>query len=577
MKSHIKLNERGHFHIVVALLVIALVGVAGVKVYQDSTHAASECTATVTTGSRLSCVPEAQQMVNAVLAYNYINNNSKTTINSWSVSKLKSDGTFDVVNNNFGKLNSPYNDNGVDAAWVKKIQSGVDASNGLVAKGYGGVDLKPNGAPAVSGNVDLKTWVALCLATGKINSSGDSNTVDSTDYVGGKASGSKQIMWYVRSYMRTGITAASNADCSAIEKQPVTTPPPTSGAPVISAVGNTGISTTSEKITWTTNEASTTVVEYGTTSYDKTATMAGTTESHSVTLTGLAAKTTYDYEVLSEANGKTTTSAGHVFTTEAASTGGGGGGGTGVSLASCAQGNPVLMHGGNTGPLALDGGKYNLNLNEWGSGNAYSICTNGGNNVDFRIDTSSINQTGGAPGAYSDLFYGDGSGQDTSGSGLPLQASAMTGGGVVTSDYGTNTTGTSGGNKWDDAYDIWFNPSKNSGDSVNGLGDLEMMVWLNHNGGASPAGSEVRQNVNIGGITYNVWDNTGTVSYVIANPVEQVTNLDIGLLAADAVSHHYGNDGGMTGNWYLLDVQAGFEVWNNVTGLTANNFSVSVK
>jgi hypothetical protein len=348
----------------------------------------------------------------------------------------------------------------------------------------------------------------------------------------------------------------------------------------IQNVGPTAISATSEKVTWTTTKAATGEFQYGkTTAYTVTDKNATASTTHNFTISGLAAGTVYDYKVTSTASGKTVTATGK-FTTETASSGGTNGGGSGggggaTTFGSCAT---TLAHGGSTS-TSLDGGKYNMNLDEWDSSNAFSICSD--SNVGFKITSNSINQSGGAPGAYPNIYYGDGGGQSTTGSGLPIEVSKIVGGGIVTTDYNTTTTGTSGGDKWDDAYDIWFNATADSTSASNKLGDLEMMVWLNHNGGASPAGSEIRENVNIGGITYNIWDNTGTVSYVVANSVESVTNLDIGLLAADALKYKYGEDGGMsdssTNEWYLLDVQAGFEVWDSVNGLTANSFSVTVK
>jgi hypothetical protein len=238
--------------------------------------------------------------------------------------------------------------------------------------------------------------------------------------------------------------------------------------------------------------------------------------------------------------------------------------------------------------MSLDGGNYTLGGDEWNSSGAFTFCNNG--NVAFQIKSTAITApeppSGNylpsigdpyGPGAYPNLYYGcNGSGVDcTSGSGLPLQVSAMTGGGVVTSSY--NTTVVNAG-EWDDSYDIWFNPTKTTG----GLGDLEMMIWLDSEGGATPAGTESNTPVTIGGITYNVYygNNDGTISYKMASGQTRtsVTNLDIGAFAANAAANHYGKDGGMTSSWYLENVQAGFEDFNgNVAGLTVNNFSVTVK
>jgi hypothetical protein len=94
----------------------------------------------------------------------------------------------------------------------------------------------------------------------------------------------------------------------------------TSSAPVISAVTATSVTPTSETITWTTDQASTSQVNYGTTTaYGSSSTLNSTlTTSHSVTLTGLTAGTAYDFDAVS-ANSVplTTTSGNSTFTTSA--------------------------------------------------------------------------------------------------------------------------------------------------------------------------------------------------------------------------------------------------------------------
>jgi Glycosyl hydrolase family 12 len=71
--------------------------------------------------------------------------------------------------------------------------------------------------------------------------------------------------------------------------------------------------------------------------------------------------------------------------------------------------------------------------------------------------------------------------------------------------------------------------------------------------------------------TWSVCYGTGTLSYVATTPTTSVNELDLGPLADDAVSRGY-----MTNAWYLIDVEAGFEVWQGGAGLTANSFSVTV-
>ena len=71
-------------------------------------------------------------------------------------------------------------------------------------------------------------------------------------------------------------------------------------APTITAGPSSSVTTTSATITWTTNESATTRVDYGgSTSYGSSATTSGYATSHSKTLTGLSAGTTYHYRVVS--------------------------------------------------------------------------------------------------------------------------------------------------------------------------------------------------------------------------------------------------------------------------------------
>jgi peroxiredoxin len=88
-------------------------------------------------------------------------------------------------------------------------------------------------------------------------------------------------------------------------------------APVISNITVTNITTSAATVTWTTNEAATSVVEYGTTSaYGSTKSDSELVTSHSLTLTGLSADTTYHYRVKSvDAANNSATSSNNTFVT----------------------------------------------------------------------------------------------------------------------------------------------------------------------------------------------------------------------------------------------------------------------
>jgi hypothetical protein len=90
--------------------------------------------------------------------------------------------------------------------------------------------------------------------------------------------------------------------------------------PVIAAVASSGITNSTATISWTTDEAADRQVKYGTSaSYGSTSAPDSTkATAHSVALTGLAAATTYHYQVLSrDAAGNLAASADFTFTTPA--------------------------------------------------------------------------------------------------------------------------------------------------------------------------------------------------------------------------------------------------------------------
>jgi hypothetical protein len=88
-------------------------------------------------------------------------------------------------------------------------------------------------------------------------------------------------------------------------------------APVISNVAYSSITSSTALITWTTDQASTSQVNYGNASMASTATLV---TSHSIALTGLTPNTPYSFTVSSaNASGVTSTSNSYSFTTAAAS------------------------------------------------------------------------------------------------------------------------------------------------------------------------------------------------------------------------------------------------------------------
>lgn len=218
----------------------------------------------------------------------------------------------------------------------------------------------------------------------------------------------------------------------------------------------------------------------------------------------------------------------------------------------------------------VGGGGYIVQNNEYDSSASECVSTDG--NADFTVANSSIaNATNGSPGAYPSIYQGCHWGNCSSGglTSTPIEVSNLTSAAVTTS---WNTTQPGGSSAYDVAYDIWFNKTPTTTGQPN---CTELMVWLNHNGSVQPFGSQIASGVSVGGHTYNVWEGTqsswDTISYSMTTGATSVSNLDVGALAQDAVSRGY-----LSSSCYLIDVEAGFELWQGGAGLATNSFSVSV-
>lgn len=218
---------------------------------------------------------------------------------------------------------------------------------------------------------------------------------------------------------------------------------------------------------------------------------------------------------------------------------------------------------------SVSGGAYIIDNNEWGSSAPECIITNG--RAEFRVANSSIANGGdGAPGGYPDIYKGCFYGACTSRSGLPIRVSEIRAGTVTTS---WRTAQPRGSSIYNAAYDIWFNKTPTTRRKANGA---ELMIWLNHHGPKHPFGSEVASNVSIGGRSYNVWfggrtGRYGTITYTMTSRARSVRNLDLRPLEVNAMSRGY-----LRRSWYLISVQAGFEVWQGGKGLVTKSFSVNV-
>lgn len=215
------------------------------------------------------------------------------------------------------------------------------------------------------------------------------------------------------------------------------------------------------------------------------------------------------------------------------------------------------------------GGGYTVQANAYNIQNGGQQCTYADSNGTdwYETSTNSV-PTNGEPGAYPSIYAGCHWGVCSANQqGMPMQLSSIT-----SSPTSWSVTPSTSGN-WDIAYDIWFNDSSTtSNNSTNGL---ELMVWINHMGTIQPAGSVVVSNVTINGITWNIWrsgstQNRGTISYVATSGVNSV-NFDLLNIYNDLVSRGY-----LSTNEYLIDIEAGTEIWTPGSNFQTSSFSATV-
>jgi hypothetical protein len=169
------------------------------------------------------------------------------------------------------------------------------------------------------------------------------------------------------------------------------------------------------------------------------------------------------------------------------------------------------------------------------------------------------------PSSFPSIIYGWANGTFYAGSPLPMQLSA------VTSANSTWSYSVPGGT-YDAGYDIWLASSPTA--TTPGL---ELMVWPGFSG-VQPAGSNTNKTVSIAGTSWQVW--TGSVSswqylaYRSNSPSASANvSLDLNTFFQDAVTENVG----LTSSWYLLGVQAGFEIYSMSGTPTTSSFSVSVR
>jgi hypothetical protein len=225
---------------------------------------------------------------------------------------------------------------------------------------------------------------------------------------------------------------------------------------------------------------------------------------------------------------------------------------------------PITLSGRERAPI--DGGRVELNANEYGSRASFTIRGCGGA-ADFTITHSSINQT--AVGAYPSLFLGRHGDFVTQHDPFPLRVSAIRPG-QVRIGVDTVTPRSARRARWVDFYDIFLTAGAHANQFTSTREELE--IWQNaaNRGAYGPS-----KRVSLDGHLYNVYDlipSQDTVAYVPVKFPSDSFRGDLRPFIRDSVRRGYAH-----GNWYLADVEHGFEINSGpVVGLGDRDFFVRV-
>jgi len=179
----------------------------------------------------------------------------------------------------------------------------------------------------------------------------------------------------------------------------------------------------------------------------------------------------------------------------------------------------------------------------------------------------------GTPVSYPSIVYGAKYNDNvSSGAELPKQVSAIS---SIPTVWETNA-GTPAG-KYNASYDVWFNWSSSA--SCSGCGDPSgayLMVWTYRGAGTYPIGTELSDVLYTGGSYWHVWsgdDGPSGAPYIAYVRIGNTTRsaFDLKFFINDAVSR-----GVVNNSMYLMNVQAGFEIWQDGEGLRTDDFWLDI-
>jgi len=210
---------------------------------------------------------------------------------------------------------------------------------------------------------------------------------------------------------------------------------------------------------------------------------------------------------------------------------------------------------------------YVVQNNVWNDSQGTQTLSVDDQNGDFTVTSANHNKsTSSSPASYPSIFKGSHWGNITNNSGMPKQVGSINT--CSTSWSFTNPTSTA----YDVAYDVWLNKTNNM--SYKNPDGLEVMVWLGYAGPIQPVGSKVTT-VTINGENWDLWyGSAGSWNVVSYKRTSTTTNGSQNLknFIVDSTNRGY-----CQSSWYLVDIEAGTELWQGGAGFKSTGFSATVK
>jgi len=188
---------------------------------------------------------------------------------------------------------------------------------------------------------------------------------------------------------------------------------------------------------------------------------------------------------------------------------------------------------------------------------------NRGHWANFRVTRSAADSYGAESMAFPDIFLGCSWSICSKGTTLPLRVSRLR------RPEATFHTVQRAGGQWNAALDIWFNKTPDIATQADGA---ELMVWLNTRGFGTPRRAPVIWADHArwyllhwvptrNGVSWNL------IIFRRVDPVRRVNHLDLRPFIR-RVEHL----GLVRRRWYLLNIEAGFEIWHGGRGLGTTKF-----